>query len=242
MPGLFSASTRGSRMKPEDFYQEMYRQHRPASAGTASRLWRRLELGREQAASRLLESGGRFLDIGCGEGSLVLLMAQQCKEAHGVDISPARIQRAGARAQKIGGGNIYFQAADVSNGLPFADGYFDAVSCIVILEHVFDPLGLLKEVRRVLKMGGQLVLVAPNIAYLPRRVGALRGKPPRTSDAAGFMDGGTLHYFTLASLTSLLKQADLVIMGKGTTGKLWFLRRWWLSLLGSSLVIKAVKS
>ncbi|MFH1169939.1 MAG: class I SAM-dependent methyltransferase [Chloroflexota bacterium] len=229
-------------MKPKDFYEKMYSQHHPAPAGAASGVWRRLELGREEAAARMLDGGDRFLDVGCGEGNLVFLMAEKYKQVYGLDISEARIERARERAKNLDGERAHFQAADVSEGIPFGDGYFDAVSSIAVLEHVFDPLGLLREIRRVLRTGGHLIVVMPNVAYLPRRLSVLAGRPPKTSAAPGYMDGGTLHYFTLASLASLLKQADLVIMEKGAAGKLWFLRRWWVSLLSGSLVTKAVKS
>ena len=126
--------------------------------------------------------------------------------------------------------------------LPFDDAYFDAVSCVASLEISANTPRLIQEFNRVLKAGGELVIVASNIAYITRRFRALLGKPPRVSGCSGFMDGGVLHYFTLTSLVSLIEQQGFFIIRKANSGKLWFLRKWWISLLSGSLVVKAVKS
>ncbi len=230
-------------MKPKDFYETMYGEQQSAvSPSSSTRTTRRFELQREDAAFRFMNGGDRFLDVGCGDGKLAFLAAQKYRQIYRIDIAAPRIQRAQEKAKELGNDKFHFQLADVNEGIPFDDGYFDVASCVATLEHIFNPIELLKELYRVLKPEGQLVLVSPNVAYLPRRISAILGKPPKTSAAASFMDGGTLHYFTLRSLTLLLKQAGFSIVKRGNAGRFWFLRNQWKSLLAASFVIKAVKT
>jgi len=229
-------------MTQKDFFEKMYAHHPEAPpSGRRAHIWKRLELDREQAAFQLLDGGGRFLDVGCGEGSLVLLATQKFNEVYGIDIATPRILRAQETAEKLAKSKAHFCTADLSQGIPFDDSFFDAVSCVATLEFISNPIYLLEEFNRVLKTRGVLIIMAANIAYTIRRFRALLGKPPKTSVCSGFLDGGTLHYFTLTSLTALIKEAGFSVVKKDNTGKLWFLRRCWLALLASGIIIKAVK-
>lgn len=229
-------------MKTQKFYESMYRENQPVPESRLERLLVHLQRSREEAAFRLLDNSGVFLDIGCGEGTLVFMASQRYKEAHGIDIAETRISRAQKKATELEIPEVFFQAADVCEGIPFSAQYFDAVCVIATLELIFNPIQLLEEVNRVLKPDGQLVVTASNIGYLPRRINALLGKPPKTSAAPGIMDGGTLHYFTLGLLSDLLNQQGFKIVCKSNIGSLWFLRNVWKSLFASGLIIKAVKT
>jgi len=59
---------------------------------------------------------------------------------------------------------LYFYEYDVDKGLPFSDSFFDAVTCIAVLEHVFNPPNVLNEIHRVLKPNGFLIMQVPNVA------------------------------------------------------------------------------
>lgn len=74
---------------------------------------------------------------------------------------------------------IITKKADVSKILPFSDNYFDFVFAGEIIEHLFDPLFLLKEIYRVLKPNGYLILTTPNLARMDDRLRFLLGKAPR---------------------------------------------------------------
>jgi ubiquinone/menaquinone biosynthesis C-methylase UbiE len=69
----------------------------------------------------------------------------------------------------------------VNKKIDFPDEMFDAVTCIAVIEHVFDPYFVVGEVHRVLKDGGIFVAEVPNIAYIKQRVKLLLGKLPVTS-------------------------------------------------------------
>jgi SAM-dependent methyltransferase len=63
------------------------------------------------------------------------------------------------------------------NRLPFVDGRFDVISCWETMEHFnFNPVGFIRELHRILKPGGQILLTVPNMAELENRVKLLCGK------------------------------------------------------------------
>ena len=103
-----------------------------------------------------MASGERILDVGCGTGAL---QKQLGDGVVGVDLSEGMLGHAGgARA-----------AADVTR-LPFADHTFDVVASISSLHYWGDPVGALKEIRRVLRPSGRLVLTDWCDDYLACRI------------------------------------------------------------------------
>ena len=103
--------------------------------------------------------GARVLDIGCGDGSLVRMMAREGAEATGLEISESQLARARA-ASPVGGESYQVGRAEA---LPFADKAFDVVVFFNSLHHV--PLGdqemAVAEAARVLRTGGHLLVVEP---------------------------------------------------------------------------------
>jgi SAM-dependent methyltransferase len=102
----------------------------------------------------------RVLDLGCGNGRLLEILKDKDIDYFGVDISEKLIEIA---KKRYPGAN--FQVADVLN-LPFANNFFDKVFAIRIFHHIPSQklrLQFLKEVRRVLKPGGFLVLTVWNV-------------------------------------------------------------------------------
>jgi SAM-dependent methyltransferase len=141
-------------------------------AGTAGRFgphayadWRATSLGTitESLERRLIltlagEIRGRaVLDIGCGDGALALAFRQN-GAAHvvGCDPDPRMIARAAAEARRHNAEIDYVIAA--AEHLPFRDDNFDIVSLITVLAFVPEPALALREIARVLRPGGRLVL------------------------------------------------------------------------------------
>jgi len=124
--------------------------------------------------------GRTLLDVGCGDGSITLLLKESmgAQEVYGIEIA-----HEAAVAARNKGINVYELDVDGSN-FPFEDSYFDVVYCGEIIEHLFDPSHLLNEVYRVLKKGGICVLTTPNLAGWPNRIALLLGYQPYSMAAS----------------------------------------------------------
>jgi SAM-dependent methyltransferase len=129
------------------------------------RAWRRSSLGEITEALELrviLELAGRVrelavLDIGCGDGTLALaLMQHGASRASGCDPDPRMIARARSQAPCCAR-SIDFVVAR-SQALPYADQSFDVVTCITVLSFVSDPTVAIREMVRVLRPGGRLIV------------------------------------------------------------------------------------
>ncbi|KAK7950877.1 uncharacterized protein PG986_006605 [Apiospora aurea] len=96
----------------------------------------------------------RILDIGCGPGSITADFAALVPEGRvvGVDAVASVLDQARSLARDRGLTNIEFAAVD-ANALPYPDAAFDVVYCHQVLQHVQDPVGVLREMRRVAKPG-----------------------------------------------------------------------------------------
>jgi 2-polyprenyl-3-methyl-5-hydroxy-6-metoxy-1,4-benzoquinol methylase len=108
-------------------------------------------------SSWLPEPGGLILDIGCGTGSLSLLMAQLGHGVTGIDLAPAMIAQAEAKAEAAGQ-QIPFQVMDAAQP-DFAPQQFEAIVCRHLLWTLPDPPAVLQRWAELLKPGGRLVLI-----------------------------------------------------------------------------------
>jgi 2-polyprenyl-3-methyl-5-hydroxy-6-metoxy-1,4-benzoquinol methylase len=99
--------------------------------------------------------------------------------------------------------------ADISEGaLPYRTSTFDWATCLEVIEHVEDPLQLLREIHRVLQPAGRLIMTTPNIRYARNVIRLLwRGEFPHTTTDNFVWGGGHLHYFTRRDLGGLLQRA-----------------------------------
>lgn len=105
------------------------------------------------------------LDVGCGIGHWGQLLSSVLSErvrVTGIDREEVWVEKAKERAQAFGlGDRFHYQIGDVT-ALPFADNGFDLVTCQTVLIHLKDPKAGLREMLRVLKPGGNLLVVEPN--------------------------------------------------------------------------------
>ena len=112
--------------------------------------------------------GDRVLDLGCGAGRFVAAAREAGGDVVGVDIAEAALERA---RQVAPGADLRLLGADGS--VPLGHGEVDLVWCSEVLEHVPDTVGLLTEIRRVLRSGGRLLLTVPDHGRLRRTLIAL---------------------------------------------------------------------
>ena len=114
----------------------------------------------DRAIAALPMSSGNILDVGCAFGFATLKLARRGYTTVGVDNSSRYI----AWAKRRHPGGTYIQAS--AESLPLEDASFDAVFLLDVLEHVVDQQAVLREVERVLKPGGTLILSVPHRGLL----------------------------------------------------------------------------
>ena len=112
---------------------------------------------------------GRLLDIGSGYGFFLQEMKRRGWQVEGIEVSPA-----GRRyAQDKWGIHVYSKPLE---DIGFPRNAFDVITLFYVVEHVHDPLGLLREVNRVLKPGGLVLLRWPHSTPIVRVLGPLSRK------------------------------------------------------------------
>lgn len=114
-------------------------------------------LNRQPALAEDLQ-GRRVLDVGCGTGSMLIELARY-GSAEGVDAA----EEAVALCRQRGLDNV--KRAD-GPPLPFESGSFDLVTALDVLEHVEDDAAMVRELQRLLKPGGTLLVSVPAYRFL----------------------------------------------------------------------------
>jgi ubiquinone/menaquinone biosynthesis C-methylase UbiE len=110
------------------------------------------------------------LDVACGPGLLACAFARVAKHATGIDMTPAMLEQARKTQQEQDLKNLSWQHGDVYS-LPFPPDQFSIVSSRFVFHHLQDPLAALKEMKRVCKLGGKVVVA--DMAPQPEKAGAL---------------------------------------------------------------------
>jgi SAM-dependent methyltransferase len=130
-----------------------------AERGNPSFVWRegqerRLEMVRRHAPL----AGKRILDVGCGVGMYTQAFQRYTPQVFGVEVELERAHEARGRACGV--------TQAVGETLPFADNGFDVVFSHEVLEHVADDRRCAREMVRVTRPGGRIVIFVPNRLYL----------------------------------------------------------------------------
>jgi SAM-dependent methyltransferase len=103
------------------------------------------------------DPGGRWLEAACGPAIVGRAIATRVGSVHGVDLTPAMIEKASADAAAAGVANIEFSLGDAT-ALEFADASFDGAVTRFSLHHIPLPRRLLEEMARVVRPGGWIVV------------------------------------------------------------------------------------
>ena len=137
------------------------------------------------------KDGTHLLDIGCGEGFFLFNASRLGYAVKGVEPS----QDAAAYARKEFGLDV---EAKPFEELRFPEDHFDVVTLWQVLEHMPYPLTVLKEIHRILKPGGMLVITTPDIEKIPARILKTRW---------WCITRLHINQFTTKTLTNILKNA-----------------------------------
>lgn len=123
-----------------------------------------------------------LLDVGCGTGYLLeLLKNRQEADYYGLDLSPRMLAEAGARLS----GSVSLTEGGADH-LPYADAFFDVVTCVQSFHHYPYPEAAMAEVLRVLKPGGYYILSDTGYSGLLKRVGNQLLKLSNAGDYAAY--------------------------------------------------------
>ncbi|MDI6854252.1 MAG: class I SAM-dependent methyltransferase [Deltaproteobacteria bacterium] len=139
--------------------------------------------------------GGRLLDVGCGSGALLETFRSLDWRVEGVEVDPKAAEQARSKGLTVRLGTLDEQQ--------YPPDFFDGITLSHVIEHVHDPIGLLRECRRILRPGGLLVATTPNLESWghSKFQSAWRGlEPPRH-----------LYLFTLRSMESSARKAEFAI-------------------------------
>lgn len=151
----------------EDYYLHHYAKGIPTSS--RARIVKVLEMARESTST--VE---KLLDVGCGDGtvSVMLKHVTGAKEVYGIEISSEAAKLAEEKGVKVIVLDLERQ------GIPLPNDTFDLIYCGDIIEHIFEPLDLLKNLWRVLRKDGTCIITTPNLASWYNRVFLLLGYQP----------------------------------------------------------------
>ena len=148
--------------------------------------------------------GRRVLDIGCAAGYLSEILVERGYAVACVDWPgtphPATVE---------------FSGGDLDDGLGPVDGKFEYIICADVIEHLRDPLRLLKECRERLAPGGTLMASVPNSAHWYFRWNVLMGRFPQHE--RGLFDSTHLHFYAWSGWVNLLDRAGFAVETVGSS-------------------------
>ncbi len=135
---------------------------------------------------------GRLLEIGTGAGFFLKAAGRAGWDAHGLELSAEAAAYATGTLEL----NVVRQPAEA---MPFEAGSFDAAAMFEVIEHLRDPIAVLRAAHAALKPGGRLIVSTPNLDALSRLVLGL--------DWAVLSPAEHLYYFTETTLGAALRAA-----------------------------------
>ena len=161
--------------------------------------------------------GDSLLEVGCGSGSVLLTLKDNYKKCVGVEFSEVRANE--LRKLFSGYDNISILVGNIEDkSLKLKKESFDTILMNAVIEHLITPLQTLEYLASLLKSGGRIVIITPNIAKWTRRIKLLFGFFPSTASLdeglvmydkktkTDLYDEGHLHYFTYRSLLKILME------------------------------------
>ncbi len=176
----------------------------------------RSRLQRALRALADLPEGAVVLEAGCSQANASLLAAERGLRAVGLD----REWRALAYARRKHERGDLALLCGQAEQLPLADVTCAAVLALEILEHLPDPSAALREMWRVLRPGGRLIISTPNADFAHERLPSYARRPPTQAAGQGADAEGHLFAFTLAELRELVRSAGLVVCAAGYEGSM----------------------
>lgn len=133
-------------MRKQEFYQQEYRRLKPS--------WRDSLTIYRDIIDRETNTTTRILDVGCGHGDFLKPVYDKTPHTYGVDPDKEALDKNTLIKNKVVG---------TVEELPFESNFFDLIVSEWVLEHLPDPEKAFREIYRVLKPGGKVVFLTPNV-------------------------------------------------------------------------------
>lgn len=161
------------------------------------------ECPRRELMRFIPQQAQRVLDVGCGAGSFGAALKRErgLQEVAGIELVEEAWKKASEVLDRVLPGNI--ETMD----LPFPEGYFDCIVCGDVLEHLVDPVAVLRKLARVLSPAGIIVISIPNVRFFD--VLRMLSGGGWSYMKAGILDETHLRFFTKAALKRLIEDAGL---------------------------------
>jgi 2-polyprenyl-3-methyl-5-hydroxy-6-metoxy-1,4-benzoquinol methylase len=205
--GLLYVNPRPTETEIGKFYPETYSWKETFEADSFPIRWiRNLEKGYryhllKDEASKVLRvtgrKGGKVLDIGCGTGDRLDVLRERGFETYGVETSDSADYATDHLKLNVVKGDLF--------SAHFPGAFFDMVTLYNVLEHTHHPVGVIREINRILKKEGLLIIQVPNKDSLQCKIFKKRW--------AAFDVPRDLYYFGTHTLTSLLQKGGFQIKG-----------------------------
>jgi SAM-dependent methyltransferase len=162
-----------------------------------------------QRIARFLRRQGRgpILDVGCASGQLGRLLADTELPIDGIEPNASAAESARPFYRSIQ--TTWIEDADLPAG------EYPVVVCADVLEHTPDPETVLRHLLAASTDDAAFVISLPNVAHLAARLLLLAGSFPRHDH--GIFDRTHLHFYTRSTALELVRSADLIVTGVGTT-------------------------
>jgi len=202
-------------------YVQRRRQGKPgwSDAGAYAEKQRLIE---RLLATGRVPAGARFLELGCGNGNITLLMAARGYEAHGIDIVPQAIAWAEEQARRRGL-RAHFHLGSAVSLSEFADASFDFVfdgDCLIMILGA-DRTACVRNVHRILRPGGLFYARAHLLGEGPCRPVRFAGGEcfdPRTQCST--VGGVPMYYYSRRDeFARLIRSPGLHIVARGETAR-----------------------
>lgn len=149
----------------------------------------------------LVGSNKKVLDVGCANGYLAKVLGERGCSVSGVEYDAAAAEEARPHLEQLVVGDL--ETLDLTAEL--GTGRFDVVVFGDVLEHLRDPLPVLKQARDLLAPGGYVVISIPNVAHGSVRLSLLQGR--FDYGPLGLLDETHIRFFTRDNLRALLRDA-----------------------------------
>jgi 2-polyprenyl-3-methyl-5-hydroxy-6-metoxy-1,4-benzoquinol methylase len=164
----------------------------------------------------LVGSNKRVLDVGCATGYLAQVLGTFGNTVSGVEYAAAAAEQARPHLADLVIGDV--ETVDLVAEL--GEGQFDVVVYGDVLEHLRDPLPVLRQARRLLAAGGSVVISVPNIAHGDVRLALLSGR--FEYGKLGLLDETHTRFFTRDSLEAFVRDAGFAAVDiRRTTAELF---------------------